>query len=380
MHCDDDQKGGQCLTRFLLLLSLALLIFIWTVPVNGIVWRLAIIFAAAVTVVSVTAPLVILAARRLGAVDIPGGRHWHDVPTPKLGGLPIWLGVMTALLLTSMHYMPNLKALVIGSSLMLFIGLLDDLFDVPAVLRLLVQAGACVILIADGVHVTFLPATWWGVAGEWLITAVWILGITNAVNFLDGIDGLVAGLSFGTCLMYFMLSMLLASPMLAYCSVALIGAALAFLGYNVKPARLFLGDGGSSFLGFFLAALSIQGEWARHDPLVSFFIPVLLLSVPIYDMVFTTVARIASGKVYSFKTWIEYTGRDHLHHRLTALGLTRGQVTWCICFLNLAVGFGAITLFEARTYGGVALILQAICVYMIIALLEILGRRKPRAD
>ncbi|MBI3986288.1 MAG: undecaprenyl/decaprenyl-phosphate alpha-N-acetylglucosaminyl 1-phosphate transferase, partial [Lentisphaerae bacterium] len=191
----------------------------------------------------------------------------------------------------------------------------------------------------------------------------------------DGMDGLVSGLAMGTSLIYLILALLMGSNMLAYCALAIFGASFAFLGFNVRPARIFLGDGGSTFLGFFLAALSIQGEWARRDPLVSFFIPVLILSVPIYDMIFITVERVLSGKVRNVREWLEYVGRDHLHHRFEALGLSRGRAVTAICFLNLAVGIGAITLFEARTYGGVALLIQVICVYVIIAMLEVLGNR-----
>lgn len=365
--------------RLLLVVGLVLLLFALLADVSEKTGALIVIFAASSCTVAVTTPLIIRYAKKIGALDLPGGRHWHTEPTPRLGGLSIWMGVVVALLLTSIHYMPNLKALMICSTLMLFVGALDDVRGVSAAVRLFVQVAACGILIADGIHVTFLPNTWWGIGGEWLITVVWIVGITNAINFLDGIDGLVAGMAAGTSLMYFILSLLLDAPMMAYCSVALLGASIAFLGFNMQPARIFLGDGGSSFLGFFLATMSIQGHWAKNEPMVSFFIPILLLSVPIYDMVFTTVARIRSGKVYSIKTWIEYTGKDHLHHRLYQLGLTRSQVTVSICFLNLAVGFGAITLLQARTWGGVALVLQAICIYIMIALLETLGQRKANA-
>ena len=184
----------------------------------------------------------------------------------------------------------------------------------------------------------------------------------------------------GTSAIYFVLALLLGSNMLAYCSLAIFCASFAFLGYNVKPARIFPGDGGSTFLGFFLATLSVQGSWAKDNPLVSFFIPILILSVPIYDMIFTTVARIVTGRVTSFRSWIEYTGRDHLHHRLEALGLSRGNVVLMICFLNLGVGMGAIAIFEARTYGGIALIAQTVCIYIIIALLEVLGARRMQAE
>lgn len=288
-------------------------------------------------------------------------------------------GVALALVITSIHYMPNLRALLLGSYLILVVGLLDDIKRINVFIKLCVQLAACVILIADGICISFPPLAWWGGPQlQWLVMVLWIVGITNAMNFLDGMDGLLSGLVMGMSLIYFVLAWLLGSNMLAYCSLALFGAAFAFLAYNIKPARIFLGDGGSTFFGFFLAALSVQGGWAEKDPLVSFFIPIFVLSVPIYDMVFTTVARIATRRVTNFRSWLEYTGRDHLHHRLEALGLSRGQVVMAICFLNLGVGLGAITLFEARTYGGIALLFQIICIYLIIALLEVLAMRKQR--
>lgn len=382
MNQQDKKTGGQSLGRILLLLAFLLPLAVLLTDMPQFIQSLAIIISSSFCVVYVMTPLVIRIAEKVGAMDYPGERKIHARPTPRWGGIPVYAGVIVSLLLTSMHYMPNLKAMLIGSTLIFIVGLLDDVITIRATIRLLVQVAACFLLIFDGVHVTFLPDTWWGIAGEWIITIVWIVGITNAINFLDGMDGLLAGLVAGTSLIFFVLALLIYSaglvdsPMLAYCALALFGSSICFLSFNVKPARIFLGDGGSNFFGFFLATMSIHGNWSKGEPLVSFFIPILILSVPIYDMVFTTVARIASGKVVSFKSWLEFTGRDHIHHRLEALGLSRGWVVAVICFLNMAIGVGAITLFEARTYGGVALIVQAVCVYIVVAVLEVLGRRK----
>lgn len=376
MNSQDIKMGGRSIGRILLLLSFLLLTAVLLIDFPGLAQTMIAIFASSVCFVYLSTPLVVRIARKASAMDYPSWRKIHIAPTPRWGGMAVYLGIVVSLLLTSMHYMPNLKALLIGSTLVLIVGLLDDLVTVQATVKLLVQLVACIFLIADGVHVTFLPDTWWGIGGEWMITVVWIVGITNAINFLDGMDGLVPGLVAGTSLIYFVLSLLIESPMLAYCSMALFGSSICFLSFNVKPARIFLGDSGSNFLGFFLAALSIHGGWSKGEPLVSFFIPILILSVPIYDMIFTTVARIAAGKVTSFKSWLEFTGRDHIHHRFEALGLTRGWIVIMICALNMAIGLGAITLFEARTYGGVALIVQAVCIYVVVALLEVLGTRK----
>lgn len=371
---------GKIITKIQLLLCLGVLILILAVKPGVFVEALGMILVSSICAVVIITPFVIKLSEKVGAIDYPDERHIHLAPTARWGGLAVSTGVAAALMLTSIHYMPNLRALLIGSYLILLVGLLDDIKRINVFVRLLVQLVACVILIADGICVTFPPAAWWGgVQFQWIVMVLWIVGITNAMNFLDGMDGLLSGLVMGMSLIYFVLALLLGSNMLAFCALALFGAAFAFLGFNIKPVRIFLGDGGSTFFGFFLAALSVQGGWAEKNPLVSFFIPIFILSVPIYDMVFTTVSRIATRKVTTFRSWLEYTGKDHLHHRLEALGLTRRQVVMVICFLNLGVGLGAITLFEARTYGGIALLIQIVCIYMVIALLEILTMKKNHA-
>ena len=370
---------GRYLTWFQLGACLVAVPCLCFLPLTLFVKLIGVISITAIAVVCILTPTVMWLAHRLNAMDYPGGRRIHMAPTPRWGGIAVCVGVLTALVVASASYMPNVRGLILGSVLVMLTGVWDDWKPVRASVKLLIQFGACAILILDGVHVMFMPHNAWGMVGYWLITALWIIGITNAVNFLDGMDGLVSGLSMGTALTYFILAILLGNNMLAYCSAALGAAAFAFLGFNVRPAKIFLGDSGSTFLGFFLATLSVQGSWAHNNPLVSFFIPILVLSVPIYDMVFITVERVLSGKVCSFKTWIEYTGKDHLHHRLEALGLSRGEVVTVICFLNLAVGFSAIVLIHAGTFNGIVLLVQACCIYAIFALLEVLGGRKARA-
>lgn len=371
---------GKILSKIQLLCCLGLLIFILAFKPGEFVEALGLILASSICTVVIITPFVIRFSEKAGAIDYPDPRRIHAVPTSRWGGLAVSTGVATALLLTSINYMPNLRALLTGSYLILMVGLLDDIKRINVFVKLLVQLVACFILIADGICVTFPPAAWWGgMQFQWIVMVLWIVGITNAMNFLDGMDGLLSGLVMGMSLIYFVLALLLGSNMMAFCSLALFGAAFAFLAFNINPTRIFLGDGGSTFFGFFMAALSVQGGWAENNPLVSFFIPIFVLSVPIYDMIFTTVSRITTRKVTSFRSWLEYTGKDHLHHRLEALGLSRAQVVAAICFLNLGVGLGAITLFEARTYGGITLLMQIICIYIIIALLEVLAMKKNQA-
>jgi UDP-GlcNAc:undecaprenyl-phosphate GlcNAc-1-phosphate transferase len=368
---------GKKLLRVELALCFVLLVLAKIGILDEIAVKYSIALSSSFAFTVLFMPFTMWLAHKVGVIDIPGARRIHSAPTPRWGGIALGIGAGVALVITSWGYMPHIKALLISSYLMLLCGAIDDFHHIPALIKLLIQVLAAVILIADGVVITFLPPdVWWGLAGRWLITIVWLVGITNAINFLDGMDGLLAGLVMGCCLIFFVIALMLGNTMLAICVAAIFGATVGFLPFNITPAKSFLGDGGSTFLGFMLAALSVHGSWAKNNPLVSFFVPVLILSVPIYDMIFTTIARIVSGKVRSFNEWVAYTGKDHIHHRLEALGLSRAQVVFFITILNLSIGLGAITIFEARTYGGITLVIQTIYVYMIIALLEVLGSKR----
>ena len=313
----------------------------------------------------------------LGAVDRPGGRRIHRVATPRLGGAAVFGGVCIAALLVH-RTLASMTILIAASGLVFVVSLVDDVRGTPAWVRLAVQVGACLVLIAGGLRVSILPASLWGDLLEYLVTIVWLVGIANAVNFLDGMNGLVPGLTAITSGVFGVLALRLGQHSLAFCAVALSGAQLAFLGFNIKPARMFLGDCGSITSGFFMAGLAIMGNWSPADVWVSSLVPVLVLSVPIYDMIFTTVSRVSSGKVTTVREWLEYTGRDHIHHRLNRLGLSRAQTVVVIWFLNTVVALSSVPVIEShgnRLIGLVA-VTQASCTYLIFALLETLGLRK----
>ena len=320
--------------------------------------------------------LVIRAARALGILDMPTSRKVHSAPTPLLGGLAIYVAFAAAILGNSILDR-QVVAILLGATLLVLVGVLDDILEVPAVVKMLAQLVAAGIVIGSGVVLTLFPQFGMGDFIDIVVTILWLLGITNAMNFFDGMDGLATGLSIITASFLGLFAFLTYQPFLGWFAAAMVGSCLGFLPFNFRPrvpAAIFLGDSGSTFLGFVLAALAVKGEWAENS-LVDIAAPILIFWVFIYDMTHITVARIATGKVRSFRDWIAYVGRDHLHHRLASLlGSNRNAVV-LVFSVSICMGLAAIALVHARALEAALLILQAILVAFIFAVLEHAGHR-----
>lgn len=316
-------------------------------------------------------------ATKLKILDYPNDRKIHKKPIPLLGGLAIYVSFVITIFL-NFSFSIELKGIIIGGTIILIIGLIDDVKHLPANWKLIGQIIASSTLILFGVKLSFLPSTWWGIGGEVLLTIIWIVGITNAVNFFDGMDGLAAGLAVVCSLSFFIVAQITGQPYLGYLTIALAGSSLGFLKFNFKPASIFLGDAGSTFLGFTLAGIAIMGGWAEKDPKVALSLPVLVLSVFIFDMVYITIARISQGVVKTIKEWIEYTGKDHLHHRLLTLGFNETQTVLLIYLIAACLGISGINLRapeDLRIYFG---FLQAFFIFVIIVILMLAGRKLAR--
>ena len=247
-------------------------------------------------------PLVIRLAHAFDVLDVPAFRKVHSEPTPLLGGLAIYAAFTTAILANSILDR-QVSAILIGGSLLVFVGILDDIFDVPAIVKLVAQLVAAAIVIGSGVAITLFPRFRFGDFIDTILTIVWLLGITNAMNFFDGMDGLATGLSIVTASFLGLFAFLSFQPFLGWFSAALVGSCLGFLPFNFRrkgPALVFLGDAGSTFLGFVLAALAVKGEWAENN-IIDIGAPVLIFWVFIYDMTYITVARVLTGKVRGFR-------------------------------------------------------------------------------
>jgi UDP-GlcNAc:undecaprenyl-phosphate GlcNAc-1-phosphate transferase len=313
-------------------------------------------------------------AVKLKILDHPEERKIHKKPIPLLGGLAIYLSYVVTIFL-NFSFSIELKGVIIGGTIILLVGLWDDIKGLPAAWKLMGQLSACCALIIFGIKLSFLPNTWWGNGGEVILTIIWVLGITNAVNFFDGMDGLATGLAAVCLLSFFMVAQITNQPYLGYLTIALAGSSLGFLKFNFKPASIFLGDAGSTFLGFTLAGIAVMGGWAERNPKVALSFPILVLSIFVFDMIYITVARIWDGRVKDFREWIEYTGKDHLHHRLITLGFNEVQTVLLIYFMAACLGIGGIILHangDLRIYLG---FLQALFVFTIIVILMLAGRK-----
>jgi UDP-GlcNAc:undecaprenyl-phosphate GlcNAc-1-phosphate transferase len=217
----------------------------------------------------------------------------------------------------------------------------------------------------------------WANTGNALLTIFWIIGITNAMNFFDGMDGLAAGL--GALIAFFLgvVAFQTAQPFIGWVAVAMMGSCIGFLPYNFKikgNAKIFLGDAGSTVIGFILACLAVYGDWAEGNTVVALISPLLIFWILIFDMVHITFDRILTGKVLNFRQWIEYVGKDHLHHRLAnVLGGKKKSVLF-IYLLSLCLGLSAVALRNARVVDAILLILQASVMVALITFLERRGR------
>jgi len=292
-------------------------------------------------------------------LDMPSGRKAHAEPTPLLGGFAVTAAFGISLLV-SFHYSLPMKAVGLAGFFIWIIGFIDDRWGLPAKVKLFAQFVAVGILLAFGVHVTFLPPTWWGDSLEYVITALWVVGITNAVNFLDGMDGLAVGMSAIIAGFLALVALQTGQYYFSIVALALFGSCLGFLPFNFRPgrnARIFLGDSGATFLGFMLASAAILGEWAADDT-AAIIVPLVLLSVPIFDMTLTTIIRFGTGKVRTIGEWLAFAGRDHLHHRLAGLGIGRTTAVIVVWALTFFVGISAVMLTHVQGVFALMMLLQ----------------------
>lgn len=343
---------------------------------EGLRWLYILLFAF--LGVGALTPLMVHLSHQWGLVDQPSERKIHAQPTPRLGGVAVYLGFLGSVLLNSI--IPDwMIATLAAGSLLLIVGVIDDVWELPAVSKLAAQLVAAGIVIATGKVLTLFPSGPVGDVANILLTLLWIVGITNAFNFFDGMDGLATGLAILIAGFMGAVAFETNQPGLGWLAIAIIGAGVGFLPYNFrgrKPAVIFLGDGGATFLGFTLACLAIKGNWADQSPIVSFSNPLLIFGVLIYDMIHITVERVATGKVRSVKEWLTYAGKDHLHHRLErALGSRQASVAM-ICLMTICLGLAALALRHAGAAEALLLLIQACLIVVMITILEWSGRQK----
>ena len=381
-----ESRGDFPRKRVAYLLLIVLFLVLFLVPVrawftaHGGRWLYILLFSASLS--GLLVPPVRVLAQRSGVLDVPDSRKQHGSATPLLGGVALFAAFCLSLMANSI-FSRDLLGILLGSALLVAVGVADDLRPVPAGLKLAAQLAAAILAMAGGLALEVLPPALggWAWGANRLLTLLWIIGITNAMNFFDGMDGLAAGLGAVTAFFLGVLAYQNQQPVLGWVAAATMGSCLGFLPYNFRPARpasIFLGDSGAAFLGFVLAALAVKGEWAANNPVVALTAPLLVFGIFIYDMIYITLARIRSGRVRSFTSWIEYVGRDHLHHRLEALFGRRSQTVLFIYGMSVCLGLAATVLRRADTRDALMLIAQGVIILLMVTILEREGNRRLR--
>ncbi len=313
-----------------------------------------IIFLIALTITAASIPWVRRFALRVGFVDAPASRKLHKDPIPMLGGVAIFAGAILAVSFFAEDYgfPPSVAGVLLSMSLMVLIGVVDDWRGLPAWVKLMGQVMGTAVLIYFGIRVK-LPVP---DVINYAITLLWVVGISNAINFLDNMDGLSSGISAVACSFILLLGIQNEQFLVSALAAATLGACLGFLRYNFKPARIFMGDAGSLFLGYVLALLSLQLRFPENVTFVTWMIPVFILAVPIFDMTLVVVSRIRRG--VSPNT----PGKDHMSHRLVEFGYSQREAVLILYLFAGATGMVALYLTEASVLEGYFVLATAVII------------------
>jgi UDP-GlcNAc:undecaprenyl-phosphate/decaprenyl-phosphate GlcNAc-1-phosphate transferase len=278
-------------------------------------------------------------ALRLGIIDQPAARKIHTNPVPLMGGIAIYVSFILALIFFGdRRYINEVVGIFVGASLVSLMGIIDDRKGLGSYIKLGGQVVAATILIYSGVQVR-LFGNWMDIA----LTLLWVVGITNAFNLLDNMDGLSGGVAMIAAVFFTLLSAMSDQYLVGALAAALAGASAGFLIYNWNPAYIFMGDTGSLFLGFLLAAVAIKLRFPSNSATITWMIPVLVLALPIFDTTLVFISRLRRGK-----NPLTAAGKDHVSHRLARLTNSRREAV-LICYLIAgAVGLSSIYLTEAQ--------------------------------
>ncbi len=303
-----------------------------------------VVFAGVLLLAVLGTPL----ARRLGlriALDQPDPtRKVHTVATPRLGGIAIFLSVLTiTLLLGGRFNLDQLTGILVGATGVSLLGLWDDRYSLSPWLKLLGQLLAVALLMATNVSISFLPIPILNYAA----TVLWMVGITNALNLLDNMDGLSGGIAAIASANFALMCAFSGQYLVGALSVAVMAACCGFLIYNWNPATIFMGDSGSLFLGFTLAAIGIKLRFPDNVAFVTWMIPLLVLGVPLFDTTLVTISRLKRGL-----NPLTTPGKDHASHRLYYAGLTRREAVLVLYCAGFLLGLLAIFVTQAEILDG----------------------------
>ncbi len=299
---------------------------------------------------------------RLGAIDMPGERRRvHSNPTPRMGGLAIYFAFIVSVLV----FVPldkKIIGLILGSSIIVALGIVDDIKQLSAKTKMAGQIVAAIVLVLFGFRIEWLTTPTGGMMYlSWFsipATIFWIVGITNTFNLIDGLDGLAAGVAAISSITMSIVAVLNGKNLVATILLLVVGSALGFLPYNFHPAKIFMGDTGSLFLGFVLSAISIHGT-IKGATAIAIVIPVLAMGLPIFDTAVAIVRRAKNGAP------IMQPDRGHLHHRLLDMGFSQRQVVVILYIISGLLGGVAIAVTEATPLWSFILVLLVLFVAAI---------------
>lgn len=299
-----------------------------------------------------TTPMARMIAFRIGAIDVPkDARRMHKEPVPRLGGLSIFLG-FTLTTLVFCEFTPTLVAMWLGGAIIVVTGMLDDVFRLRSLIKLGAQIAVAAIAVSQGVTIPFI-----NLFGTYIqfgafsipITILWIVGLTNAINLIDGLDGLSCGVSAICCGSLLLVMLLNGDGTSALLTAIMVGACLGFLPFNTNPAKIFMGDTGALFLGYVMSLLSIEGLFKFHTAM-SFLIPLSIFGLPICDTAFALIRRILHGKSPFAPD------RGHIHHRLIDMGFNQKQSVYILYAICGILGVSAV-MFSSERYVDAGLVI-----------------------
>lgn len=313
-------------------------------------------------------PVVKWLAFRVGATDKPNQRRVHQKIMPRLGGLAIFISFIVGYFVLQ-PASPYATAIVIGATIIVLTGVLDDIYELPPKWKLLGQIIAAIVVVYGGIRVDFINLPFGGHLQFGLlsipITMLWIIGITNAINLIDGLDGLAAGVSSIALVTIAGMAATMGNTYVFVfaMSLLLLGSTLGFLLYNFHPAKIFMGDTGALFLGYMISVLSLLGF--KNVTVFSLIIPILILGVPISDTLFAIVRRIVN------KQPLSAPDKSHLHHCLLRLGYSHRQTVLIIYGMAAMFGLAAVVLSKATMFG--ALVVIAFVLLVVELVVEKIG-------
>ena len=333
--------------------------------------KMLLAFAVSLLVAYVMTPPVKRFAEKVGAIDVPrDNRRVHDHPIPRMGGLAIFIGFVLSLI----FFVPmstKVLGLLVGSVIIAVMGGVDDIVSLNPWVKLAGQIVAALVAIRCGLvfdvisnpnifaEETYIEIGWLSIP----LTMLWIVGCTNAVNLIDGLDGLAVGVSTISSLTMLVVAMFVAEPSVAVILAALTGACLGFIPYNFNPAKIFMGDVGSQLLGFVLSTVSILGMFKFHA-IITFLVPLLALAVPLADTTFAFFRRIIHGQSPF------HADKGHFHHRLLAIGLSQKQAVAVLYGISAVLGLIAVLLAGSgvlvRTCCAVCAFIIALAVWLYV--------------